>query len=121
MATPQVCIIPGTSAFSEFRRQALASNIGARDVQGQYIHYVDPAGPLDSESLALLMKLLTNGHHEEAREKEDEALRILHVLPRPGTISPWSSKATSIAHVCGLRNVVRRIERGIKITVYLDD
>ncbi|KAJ9617277.1 phosphoribosylformylglycinamidine synthase [Cladophialophora chaetospira] len=121
MATPQVCIIPGASAFSEFRRQALAFNIGARDVQGQYIHYVDPAGPLDSESLALLMKLLTNEHHEETQEKEDETLTILHVLPRPGTISPWSSKATSIAHVCGLRRVVRRIERGIKITVYLDD
>ena len=31
---------------------------------------------------------------------------------RPGTISPWSSKATDIAHNCGLANVVR-IERGI--------
>ncbi|OCT52463.1 Phosphoribosylformylglycinamidine synthase [Cladophialophora carrionii] len=121
MATPQVCIIPGVSAFSEFRRQALASNIGARDVQGQYIHYVEPAGCLDSESIALLMKLLTDGHHEEAQEKVDEPSKVLHVLPRPGTISPWSSKATSIAHVCGLRKVVQRIERGIKITVFLED
>jgi phosphoribosylformylglycinamidine synthase len=121
MATPQVCVIPGASAFSEFRRQALASNIGARDVQGQYIHYVDPAGPLGSDSLALLMKLLTDGHHEEAQEKEDEPSTVLHVLPRAGTISPWSSKATSIAHVCGLRKTVRRIERGIKVTVFLNE
>ncbi len=34
------------------------------------------------------------------------------VVPRPGTISPWSSKATDIAHVCGL-DAVRRLERGI--------
>ena len=33
-------------------------------------------------------------------------------MPRSGTISPWSSKATDIAHVCGL-DAVRRIERGI--------
>ena len=36
----------------------------------------------------------------------------LLVVRRPGTISPWSSKATDIAHVCGL-TAVRRIERGI--------
>ena len=33
-------------------------------------------------------------------------------VPRFGTISPWSSKATDIAHVCGL-DAVRRIERGM--------
>jgi phosphoribosylformylglycinamidine synthase len=40
------------------------------------------------------------------------------VVPRPGTISPWSSKATDIAQVCGLRRV-RRIERGILYTLEL--
>jgi phosphoribosylformylglycinamidine synthase len=35
------------------------------------------------------------------------------VFPRPGTISPWASKATDIAHVCGL-GTIRRIERGIE-------
>src|SRR5690606_38190891 len=34
------------------------------------------------------------------------------VVPRPGTISPWSSKATDIARNCGL-DAIRRIERGI--------
>lgn len=117
---PQVCIIPGASAFSEFRRQTLASLVRARHVQGQYIHYVEVVGPLDAESHDLLERLLTNGQHVEALEKESESSTVLHVLPRPGTISPWSSKATSIAHVCGLRKVVNRIERGIKITVSLD-
>src|SRR3984885_5114979 len=42
----------------------------------------------------------------------------LLVVPRPGTISPWSSKATDIAQVCGL-SAVRRIERGILYTLEL--
>ena len=34
-----------------------------------------------------------------------------YVVPRLGTLSPWSSKATDIARVCGLAGV-KRIERG---------
>src|SRR5262249_55396855 len=37
----------------------------------------------------------------------------LLIVPRVGTISPWSSKATDIARVCGL-TAIRRIERGIE-------
>ncbi|MFN6961720.1 MAG: hypothetical protein ACK4N6_05705, partial [Rhodocyclaceae bacterium] len=37
---------------------------------------------------------------------------MLLVTPRLGTISPWSSKATDIAHNCGF-DAVKRIERGI--------
>ena len=33
-----------------------------------------------------------------------------YISPRPGTISPWSSKATDIAHNCGLK-CIERIER----------
>ncbi len=38
--------------------------------------------------------------------------QLLLVIPRPGTISPWSSKATDITHNCGLP-VIKRVERGI--------
>ena len=38
--------------------------------------------------------------------------KLLLVTPRPGTISPWSSKATDIAHNCGLSQVLR-LERGV--------
>ena len=41
-----------------------------------------------------------------------EGARQLISIPRPGTISPWSSKATDIAHACGLEKI-KRIERGI--------
>ena len=37
----------------------------------------------------------------------------LVVLPRTGTISPWSSKASDIARICGLDGVVKRVERGV--------
>lgn len=39
-------------------------------------------------------------------------LHDLFVIPRPGTRSPWSSKATDILHACGLESV-RRVERGV--------
>ncbi|MBF0157808.1 MAG: hypothetical protein HQL57_11550, partial [Magnetococcales bacterium] len=35
----------------------------------------------------------------------------LVVVPRPGTLSPWSTKATEIVHRCGLKKL-RRLERG---------
>ena len=38
---------------------------------------------------------------------------LIYVIPRPGTTSPWSSKATDIARVCGLGDVIERIERGV--------
>ncbi len=40
------------------------------------------------------------------------------MVPRFGTVSPWASKATDIAHHCGLAQV-RRFERGIEYTVIL--
>ncbi|KAJ1801002.1 phosphoribosylformylglycinamidine synthase [Coemansia sp. RSA 2399] len=55
---------------------------------------------------------------EQATDQEDqnglgEQERVIWVLPRRGTISPWSSKATDIFTLCGLRKVVRRVERGV--------
>ncbi|MFQ3287728.1 MAG: phosphoribosylformylglycinamidine synthase, partial [Porticoccaceae bacterium] len=44
---------------------------------------------------------------------------LLLVVPRPGTISPWSSKATDIVHNCGLKNVLR-VERGIAYYLQAD-
>ncbi|MDX1649202.1 MAG: phosphoribosylformylglycinamidine synthase, partial [Myxococcota bacterium] len=44
----------------------------------------------------------------------------LLVVPRPGTVSPWSSKATDIARICGLAPKLRRLERGVRWTVAAD-
>ncbi|KAJ2659201.1 phosphoribosylformylglycinamidine synthase [Coemansia sp. RSA 1200] len=50
-----------------------------------------------------------------------EKERTLWVLPRRGTISPWSSKATDIFRLCGLGHVVRRVERGIVYRIVFAD
>ncbi|MCZ7176372.1 hypothetical protein NK362_25890, partial [Salmonella enterica] len=42
--------------------------------------------------------------------------RLFLVLPRFGTISPWSSKASDIARNCGLSSI-QRLERGIAFYV----
>src|SRR5690349_1164694 len=111
----QVCVIPGSQAFSEFRSQALAVDIGAKDVSGQWYHYVELLSPLRPDDRSVLEQLLAYGGplvSDESDNATAPTLRTFYVLPRPGTISPWSSKATSIAQVCGLKNVVKRIERG---------
>src|SRR6185437_2974972 len=73
------------------------------------VHFVD--GQLSAQELGILQRLLTYGPRIEAALREGEG-ELLIVVPRPGTVSPGSSKATDIAHVCGLQ-AVRRIERGI--------
>ena len=56
-----------------------------------------------------LDRLLTYGPQDNPDAADGE---LLLVVPRPGTISPWASKATDIAHSCGLDAIVR-VERGI--------
>src|SRR5262249_44570068 len=58
---------------------------------------------------------LTYGPRME--ESKDETGAVVIVVPRAGTISPWSSKATDIARVCGL-TAVRRVERGIEYRIH---
>ncbi|MBS3800333.1 MAG: phosphoribosylformylglycinamidine synthase, partial [Thioalkalivibrio sp.] len=66
---------------------------------------------LDAEAEAVLGRLLREGEAWQAPSFSVQ--RELMVIPRFGTISPWSSKATEIAHHAGLRHTVERIERGI--------
>ena len=113
MASLQVTTLPGQAAFSEFRQQALALQAGLENIRGQYVHYVDLLRPLDESASDLLIKLLGKSPSIASLDGQ----RTYYILPRPGTISPWSSKATNIAQVCGLHQFVRRIERGIKVDV----
>ena len=50
---------------------------------------------------------------KKLKELTDEGNTTFSVTPRIGTISPWSSKATSIAWVCGFDQNIKRIERGL--------
>src|SRR5438477_12807251 len=83
-------------------------NPGVTGLYAEFVHFVDGEGVLEAASRSVLEKLLTYGPRSARRVAEG---RTLVVVPRLGTISPWSSKATDIAQLCGL-GAVRRIERG---------
>jgi phosphoribosylformylglycinamidine synthase len=105
--------LPGAPALSQFRLDRLLQTLQAasprvRTVAARLIHFVDAARELDEAELELLGKLLTYGPRPRLSEDRGQALLV---TPRLGTVSPWSSKATDIARVCGLTDV-RRLERG---------
>ncbi|MGB5672285.1 MAG: phosphoribosylformylglycinamidine synthase, partial [Sedimenticolaceae bacterium] len=104
----------GAPALSEFRLNKLQKRLSAvvgEDVglSAEYIHFVEFDGDLAGSDRQLMERLLDYG---PAHGMTSEEGQLFLVIPRPGTISPWSSKATDIAHNCGLGQV-RRIERGI--------
>ena len=111
-------IIRGSSALSDFRTQKLLEQckeeqINVQTISAEYVHYIDISSELSVEQRSILEKLLTYGpQNEPKKEIVQQEGESLVVIPRPGTISPWSSKATDIAHNAGL-NDVRRIERGV--------
>jgi phosphoribosylformylglycinamidine synthase len=110
---------PGALALSAFRQQRLLTALQEIDadiesVHGQYFHFVDAINPLGEDERARVAALLTYGAPFVEQAEGDRFL----VVPRFGTVSPWASKATDIAHLCGLTQV-RRIERGVEYTVTL--
>ncbi|CAH0992637.1 Phosphoribosylformylglycinamidine synthase [Sinobacterium norvegicum] len=107
-------ILPGTSALSEFRIQKLLARIqqqveSVSSLYAEFVHFADVEGELSSEHYQTLEQLLTYGPKDEHGEAEGE---LFLAVPRPGTISPWSSKSTDIARNCELTQV-KRLERGI--------
>ncbi len=104
----------GAPALSPFRSEKLFGQLtgvvkSVRSVYAEFMHFVDAEADLNSSDQEVLSRLLTYG--PSADQREPEGILFL-VVPRPGTVSPWSTKATDIARNCGLRQV-RRIERGI--------
>ncbi len=108
-------LLPGPPALSAFRLAKLLDRLTALEpgltaLTARFVHFADLAQPLSGAEAAVLAQLLTYGPRSDAAEAA--GARVL-VTPRRGTISPWSSKATDIARVCGL-GAVRRLERGIQ-------
>jgi len=107
-------ILRGAPALSEFRvNKILArckqSQLPVTNVYAEYAHFADLTSPLSVDEQTKLEKLLTYG---PTIAEHTPAGTLVLVTPRPGTISPWASKATDIAHNCGLKQV-HRVERGI--------
>ncbi|MEN9528112.1 MAG: hypothetical protein RLY56_2063, partial [Pseudomonadota bacterium] len=108
----------GSSALSGFRTHKLLAGLRLPvlvGVEARWVHLVDVSVELTIEDTRRLEALLTYGPRDLGGAAVDHSVQVesLWVFPRPGTISPWASKATDIAHVCGLTSV-RRIERGIE-------
>ncbi|WP_088330277.1 phosphoribosylformylglycinamidine synthase [Lacimicrobium sp. SS2-24] len=107
-------VLRGAPALSEFRINKLLAQFTDRQLDisalsAEYVHFAQTEGELSPEEHKVLSSLLVYGPKAQDRDVQG---KMLLVVPRPGTISPWSSKATDIAHNCGLTQV-KRLERGI--------
>ncbi|MBO2602970.1 phosphoribosylformylglycinamidine synthase [Shewanella algae] len=114
-------IIRGAPALSAFRVQKLmqaceAAQLPVKQIYAEYVHLAYLSEALNPDDQAQLSKILTYGPAIESHEPQGT---LLFVTPRPGTISPWSSKATDIAQNCGLKQV-KRLERGLAYYVESD-
>ena len=110
--------ILGTSALSDYRLNQLLNQLKQADstissVSARFIHFIDTDNELTAQEKEMLQRLLSYGYAEPRNEVQGESFLV---VPRPGTISPWSSKATEIAERCGLDSV-KRIERGVEYSV----
>ena len=111
----------GAPALSPFRSEKLHLLVQdivpeVKHVYAEFMHFADLDAALKDCDQAVLNRLLTYGPQVPVQEPDGV---LFLVVPRPGTLSPWSSKATDIARNCGLRQV-RRIERGTAYYVKSD-
>jgi phosphoribosylformylglycinamidine synthase len=118
---PQLIRLRGRAALSPFRLQKLLAAV-PRDsppitIAAEFWHFVSTTRSLTAEERARLERLLTYGPRTPAVPEQGT---LFLVVPRLGTISPWSSKATDIARHCALE-AVERIERGIAWWAAHDD
>lgn len=106
-------IYKGINAISEYRKVKLINELqkidkNINDIQAEYVHFVNINKPLSPNEESVLENLLT---YDTAFSGSVNG-ELFIVVPRPGTISPWSTKATEIAKNSGLANI-ERIERGV--------
>ncbi|CDH12104.1 probable Phosphoribosylformylglycinamidine synthase [Zygosaccharomyces bailii ISA1307] len=137
-------ILVGPRALSQFRVDNLVESVSQHSnstsiikvVRSCYVHYVDAKVPeLSAEDEKLLKVLLTYDTPLDVATDPlsklladaviknvddpilDEDTYFIRIVPRSGTISPWSSKATNILTVCGLEGKINRVERGLALAI----
>ncbi|CDO92412.1 unnamed protein product [Kluyveromyces dobzhanskii CBS 2104] len=136
-----VCILPGPQALSQFRVENLVKSLEThcnsvgfvQEIRSCHVHYLDLKTELNNEDEKLVHLLLTYDTALDLNDSLNQLLfdsvlksspvnlgndtYLIRVTPRRGTISPWSSKASNIAQVCGLGDKVDRIERGLALMI----
>ncbi|PWN21518.1 phosphoribosylformylglycinamidin [Microstroma glucosiphilum] len=131
----QLLLLPGSLAFTDAQRTRLLTRLQSlapelqkvTSVEAIFTHFVKPTSPKalseltqsDGQHRAVLDHLLSYGPAplhpilQEAIQSPSKDALYLFVIPRPASISPWSSKATNILHLCTLKDYVTRVERGV--------
>lgn len=104
----------GRKALSSFRLEKLLYSIRSivpqiSNIDTEYWYFCQLRHDLTQAETDHLQKLLDTN---QMQASSGNMGRSFLVVPRPGTISPWSSKATDIANHCGLA-AVERLERGV--------
>ncbi|WP_183029326.1 phosphoribosylformylglycinamidine synthase [Variovorax sp. UMC13] len=112
-APPAVTVFEGGSALSDFRARQLLPRLQAIEpkieaIAARFVHLVVTDAAPDTAARERFAALLSYGEPFAALKNATE----LVVTPRLGTVSPWASKATDIAHNCGL--ALRRVERVVQ-------
>ena len=104
----------GSAALSPFRLSKILDILknntpSISHIYAEFVHFAFSENALTSAQQNTLQQILTYGPRANI---EAPAGELFLVIPRIGTISPWASRATDIAHHCGLTNI-KRLERGI--------
>jgi phosphoribosylformylglycinamidine synthase len=107
-------ILRGAPALSAFRHGKLLEQLTSKvpavtGVYAEFAHFAEVTGVLNADEEQVLARLLKYGPSVPVQEPSG---RLFLTIPRFGTISPWSSKASDIARNCGLAKI-QRIERGL--------
>ncbi|MFY9178942.1 MAG: phosphoribosylformylglycinamidine synthase, partial [Venatoribacter sp.] len=108
----------GAPALSAFRQSKILAKLqqavpSVTAVYAEFVHFADTSAALSDKEQEVLARLLQYGPKVAVQEGKGE---VFVVVPRLGTISPWSSKATNIANNCGLTSI-KRLERGVQYFV----
>jgi phosphoribosylformylglycinamidine synthase len=116
--TLHISTFEGGNALSSFRVQQLLPKLQAihdkvSGISARFVHLVASDETLDAGLASKLSALLTYGDPYDG-PKDGPAVVV---SPRFGTVSPWASKATDIAHNCGF--AVKRIERLVEYRLTL--
>lgn len=101
-------IIKNIQALSNFKLTELNKTLEKHKIiASEFVHFANVIDELETEEVKTLTTLLSYNLSIDPKSQD-----IILLVPRIGTISPWSSKATDIVHLCGLTKI-KRIERGI--------
>jgi phosphoribosylformylglycinamidine synthase len=116
-----ISTLEGGNALSPFRINQLLPKLQSicdkiSHVSARFVHLAATETPPSDALSSKLQSLLTYGEPAESVDKTANTVQII-VAPRLGTVSPWASKASDIAHNCGLD--VKRVERLTEYTITL--